>query len=160
MFKKIMITIGIILLALVLAVVVLFSIEGSKSRNGSPLGLNGSVLHTCPDKPNCVSTEQPADEEHYVEPISTEGKNQQAIAPAAKSAIIALGGEITGEQGNYISSEFKSSLFGFVDDMELRIDTVDQMLHVRSGSRVGHSDLGINAKRFEAFKTEFNRALD
>ena len=59
--------------------------------------------------------------------------------------ISAMGGTITQQGDEYISSEFTSSTFKFVDDLEFRLS--DTAVHVRSGSRVGYSDRGVNRAR-------------
>jgi uncharacterized protein (DUF1499 family) len=61
---------------------------------------------------------------------------------------------ITAED-NYIRAEFSSKLFGFVDDVEFYFpDTTSTkaIIHVRSASRVGYSDLGVNRKRIEQIR--------
>jgi len=59
------------------------------------------------------------------------------------------------ETDNYLYAEFKSAGMGFVDDVEFSIDAEKKVIHVRSASRVGYSDLGVNRKRIEAIRLEF-----
>jgi len=68
----------------------------------------------------------------------------------AKAAIIKTGGTITSESDDYISATYMSGLFKFVDDVELRPD--GDVVHIRSASRVGYSDRGVNKKRVEAIR--------
>lgn len=149
--KKIMLSVLILIVVLVLAVIVLFAVKGSQSRSGEAPGITNGKLATCPDKPNCASSENPSDTAHFVEPISTSLGDD--VFNVARKAIGDMGGTVTQTGENYLAAEFKSSLFGFVDDFELRLDKQSSQLHVRSASRVGHSDLGINAKRVDQFKT-------
>ena len=58
------------------------------------------------------------------------------------------------ETGQYMHVEFRSRIFGFVDDVEFLVD--DRVIQVRSASRVGRSDLGVNRKRIEALRLQFN----
>jgi uncharacterized protein (DUF1499 family) len=44
-----------------------------------------------------------------------------------------------------------------VDDVEFRMVSTDGIIHVRSGSRVGCSDLGVNRKRVEKLRAVFNQ---
>jgi len=55
----------------------------------------------------------------------------------------------------YLHAEFTSAVFRFVDDVEFLLDDAEKVVHVRSASRVGHSDLGVNRKRVEALREAF-----
>lgn len=109
------------------------------------LGLNNGSFIACPDKPNCVSSMAKADdEEHYIAPVEIKSpvytvKNMVKVL-ATKQEM-----KIQKEGPNYLYYTFKSKLIGFVDDVEFAI--IDNKLHVRSASRVGHSDLGANRRR-------------
>ncbi len=159
MIKKILLVILIILILLVLAVVVLFAVKGSQSRTGKALGMDNGQLQACPNKPNCVNSEFANDTEHYTPAISLDNSQLDSAETAAKQALESLGGTIKTQSNGYIAAEFTSSIFGFVDDFELRLDRANQQLHLRSASRVGHSDLGANAKRVNAFKAAFSEKL-
>jgi len=56
------------------------------------------------------------------------------------------------EEGNYIYAEYKSALMGYVDDVELLLDESARLVHVRSASRLGRSDFGVNRKRIEELR--------
>ncbi|NJM58446.1 MAG: DUF1499 domain-containing protein, partial [Synechococcales cyanobacterium RU_4_20] len=45
---------------------------------------------------------------------------------------------------------------GYVDDVEFYADDATQTLHVRSASRLGKSDLGLNRKRLDAIRAKFS----
>lgn len=137
-----------ILIVLILLVCVVFFFLGMKSQKGSAIGLVDGQLAPCPSSPNCVSSEAGTVEKKGVAPL--EGSME-----AAKSAIIALGGKITLESASYLSATFSSSLFRFVDDVELRASG-DGKIHIRSASRVGYSDRGENKKRVEAIRAKMN----
>ena len=64
------------------------------------------------------------------------------------------------EKTDYLAATFTSSLFRFVDDLELRIDTGQKTIHLRSASRVGHGDGGVNRKRVEQLKNSFQLKSD
>ncbi|UMM02654.1 DUF1499 domain-containing protein [Vibrio campbellii] len=102
----------------------------------------------CGDKPNCVST-QDSREEYNLTPFTlTESTNIDAIEqvalelPGAKTAV---------KEGNYLRIECTSKIMRFVDDLELKIEG-DQLI-VRSESRVGYSDFGVNRKRAEQLRS-------
>ena len=67
-----------------------------------------------------------------------------------------MSGVIQAEKDNYFAATFASQVFGFVDDLEIRIDTDQKLIHLRSASRVGHGDGGANRKRVERLKSLFN----
>jgi uncharacterized protein (DUF1499 family) len=73
-----------------------------------------------------------------------------------KTIIGELGGRIQVENADYLAATFTSTVFRFVDDLELRIDRDQKTIHLRSASRVGRSDLGANRKRVEHLKNSFH----
>ena len=64
-----------------------------------------------------------------------------------------MGGSIKSESSNYLAATFTSRLFRFIDDVEIRIDPDLGQIHIRSASRTGHGDWGVNAKRVDLIKT-------
>ncbi|MFZ2631925.1 MAG: DUF1499 domain-containing protein [Desulfosalsimonadaceae bacterium] len=117
----------------------------------SKIGMQNNRLMPCPDSPNCVSSFE-TDPSHFVEPIRYKGSRTDAhqkllsILHAAKRVKV-----VTSEE-NYIHAEFTSLIFRFVDDVEFYMDEKEPLIHVRSASRVGYSDLGANRKRAEAIR--------
>jgi uncharacterized protein (DUF1499 family) len=65
---------------------------------------------------------------------------------------------IVQEAGDYLYAEFKSKLMGFVDDVEFYVDRAANVVQVRSASRVGRSDLGVNRQRIDAIREQFARS--
>jgi uncharacterized protein (DUF1499 family) len=61
------------------------------------------------------------------------------------------------EEGNYLYAEYKSALMGYVDDVELLLDEKARLVHVRSASRLGRSDFGVNRKRIEELRVLIGR---
>ncbi|MEQ8662522.1 MAG: DUF1499 domain-containing protein, partial [Gammaproteobacteria bacterium] len=76
---------------------------------------------------------------------------------AILAAVRAAGGTIVTHDDTYLHATFRSALFGFVDDVELRLD--GDALHWRSASRVGYSDLGANRRRLEALRGRIKSAV-
>ena len=54
--------------------------------------------------------------------------------------------------------EIRSFLFGFIDDVEFIINDEQKRIHVRSASRTGYWDLGVNRKRIESLRTKFHQS--
>ena len=63
---------------------------------------------------------------------------------------------IVAAEERYIHAEFTSALFRFVDDVEFLLDSETKTIHVRSASRVGYSDLGVNRRRVEEIRSRFD----
>jgi len=79
--------------------------------------------------------------------------------PILKDIIREMCGTIHSEGNNYIAATFSSRIFRFVDDFEIRVDPALRIIHIRSASRVGRGDMGINKKRVELFKELFSRKV-
>lgn len=138
-----------------LAVVALF-VMGYWSKSGEAPGLVDGRLQQCPGTPNCVSSEFEADAAHHVEPLVFSAEQAAEVLPRLKAVIDEMGGSVLVEETAYLAATFTSSIFGFVDDLELRIDAEQNTIHLRSASRVGRSDLGANRDRVERFKRLFH----
>jgi uncharacterized protein (DUF1499 family) len=70
-----------------------------------------------------------------------------------KNSVREMGGSIQVENDNYLAATFASSIFRFVDDLEIRVDKDQKIIHLRSASRVGRSDQGVNRERIERLKS-------
>ncbi len=142
----------ILILLLISVGLVYFFYLGYKSQTGTANGIVDSKLTACSNKPNCICTEYPADKSHYTDAIEHPSINIENLV----NAITTSGGTIIKNQDNYISATYTSGFFKYVDDFEIRIDPENQLIHIRSASRVGHSDMGANLKRIQSFKETLN----
>ncbi len=137
-----------ILIWIVVGLALLIAVAGyvlaQKSQDGAAPGLVDGVLSSCPDKPNCVVSEAGASSQHQIDPFPVAA---WATLPAA---IDDVGGGIVSTEPAYIAATFRSPLMGFVDDVEFRL--AEDVVHVRSASRVGHEDLSANRERIEAIR--------
>ena len=61
--------------------------------------------------------------------------------------------EVVEQTNHYIHAEASSALFGFVDDLELLLDISNGSIQARSVSRLGDSDLGVNANRLRELQS-------
>lgn len=121
--------------------------------------INESELRPCPDKPNCIQTYAPADEAHFQLPLAAE-KTDEQTKRAITAAISETGGTIVSEQalapsGFYLHAEYESDWLKFIDDVEVVIK--DGLIHIRSASRLGYSDMGVNAARYEKIKIAYEK---
>lgn len=130
----------------------LFSFSGDRPTN---LGVKNGALAPCPPSPNCVSS-QSGDAKHKIAPLTYQGTPAEAIAKLKEIITASDNAKIITAEHNYIYAEFTSKLMGFVDDVEFYLDPESATIQVRSASRLGESDLGVNRKRIEAIRRLFN----
>jgi uncharacterized protein (DUF1499 family) len=116
-----------------------------------------SSLPACPDKPNCVSS-QAHDPAHSIDPFTFSGSVQDALHRLKMALATEKRLTILTEHGNYLHAEARSLLFRFVDDVEFLFEPEHKLIHVRSASRSGYSDLGVNRRRVERIRQAFMQA--
>jgi uncharacterized protein (DUF1499 family) len=117
-------------------------------RANPAVGLVGGRLRSCPDTRNCVSSESGTPERSAVAPIKFADDSASAWA-RAKAAIVAAGGHIEYEIDGYLWATLRTPVLRFIDDVELRLVREQRVIHVRSASRIGRSDLGKNRRRVD-----------
>jgi uncharacterized protein (DUF1499 family) len=146
-----------LLIALFVILAVLLTILSCAS-NPPKVQLVDGRLRACPNSPNCVSSESDSVSSR-IEPLTFQGPSEKAWNDL-KETTREMGGKIQEEHEGYLWATFTSKVFRFVDDVEFRMVSADGIVHVRSGSRVGYSDLGVNRRRVERLRTLFNRKRD
>ncbi len=118
------------------------------------LGVQDGKLKPAPSSPNCVSS-QVTTEYHQIAPLAYTGDGQAAfvrlknIVSGMQTAVV-----IESKPG-YLYAEYTSKLLGFVDDVEFYLDEKAGVIQVRSASRLGHKDFGVNRARIEAVRAAF-----
>ena len=115
---------------------------------------NGKMMTSCPSTPNCVSSID-RDQKHYIEPLrfAESSKDAQNSLLAVLSSLKRT--RVVTFEENYIHAESISAIMRFVDDVEFFFDVRQKVIHVKSASRVGYSDLGVNRRRLEKIRTRF-----
>jgi uncharacterized protein (DUF1499 family) len=123
------------------------------------VGLVDGKLRPCPNSPNCVCSQGKEDPQHAIEPLRYSGS--LADAKQALHAVIEAMARVrfVDEREDYWHVEFTTLILRFVDDVELRFDPQQKEIHIRSASRVGYSDLGVNRKRVETIRRGFDERL-
>ena len=142
---EIAIAIPIVLLAAILSLMSTFL----------PAGETTHTLAPCPASPNCVSS-QATDAEHLTEPLRFTGEatlawNRLKSALGTESRL-----SIVEDTGSYLHAEVRSLVFRFVDDVEFVLDPEAGVIQVRSASRTGYSDFGVNRRRVERIRKAFS----
>jgi uncharacterized protein (DUF1499 family) len=148
--------IGLAILVVVGAVFVLamFSFMAKEPKD---LGVQDGKLLSCPDSPNCVGS-MDADAGHHVEPLAFTGDPKGAMARLKAVVEAQPNTRIVDDERDYLHAECRSMIFRFVDDLEFYLDTKEKKIHVRSGSRAGKYDFGVNRRRVEAIRKAFDAA--
>jgi uncharacterized protein (DUF1499 family) len=141
--------------ALVLAGgVVTLALLSVLARRPDNLGARDGKLAPCPGSPNCVCS-QAEDAAHHVEPLGFEGEPEEAFARLKEVLASWPRTRIVTATDRYVHAECRSLLFRFVDDVEFLLDGPGRVIHVRSASRAGRSDFGVNRRRVEAIREAF-----
>ena len=129
------------------ALMMLTACSGTPPTN---LGVKNGELAPCPDSPNCVSSFSNT-AEHKVLPLTANLEQVRSVVADLSEA------KVVQSDTDYLRLEFTSSVFRFVDDVEFLHLESDGVTHVRSASRLGHSDLGVNRERVERIRQLLER---
>lgn len=122
-------------------------------RAPADLGINSGKFKACTWRPNCVSSHaDPADAVHFFAPMPFDLPEAEA-ARLTEAMLKQLPNiRLVASGGGYFRAEAKSPKLGFVDDVELFLDPRTKALYVRSASRLGIRDFGVNRARMEQLK--------
>lgn len=143
---------------MLLGVLWLGACSGSRPEN---IGVRGESLANCPSSPNCVASHlKPEDKEHYIAPLDwpQEMSADQVLDRLEKIVRQSERTKIIKKQKDYLYAEYKSKLMGYVDDVEFYLVEKAGKIHVRSASRIGYGDWGVNRKRIESVRAELKKA--
>lgn len=129
-------------------------------KRPASLGFTAGKFKPCSWKPNCVnsSTDPKADAGHFVEPLRITGDPAKAWARLVAVVKAAPRVAVVHEDASYLQVEFSSALMGFADDVEFALDAAGGNIHVRSASRLGVRDFGVNRARVESIRSRFTAA--
>lgn len=131
----------------------MFSFSGKRPTH---LGVKEGQLADCPNTPNCVNSQAAdTDEVHKIAPLTYNSSPEEAWARLKNVVQGMERTTLVTETNDYLYAEFATALMGFVDDVEFYLDRTAGIIHVRSASRLGKSDLGVNRQRIEAIRTQF-----
>ena len=130
----------------------LFNLIGCAGERPNNLGAKEGILAPCPGSPNCVSS-QAENERHRIAPLVFSGDPGTAFARLKQVLSDRSDTSIVDDLPDYLRVELRTMLF--VDDGEFLLDRTNKVIHVRSDSRLGYSDLGKNRSRLEAIRSQF-----
>jgi uncharacterized protein (DUF1499 family) len=132
----------------------LLGLCGCAGERPANLGERGGVLSACRPSPNCVSS-QAVDDGHRIAPLAFSGDADRAFARLKQVLGRRSDTTVISERPGYLRVELRTLLF--VDDGEFLLDRAQAVIHVRSASRLGYSDMGKNRRRMEEIRNEFSR---
>lgn len=113
------------------------------------LYVTSGSLAECPDRPSCVSSRAASGSDFHIAPLPAASQAQM------RDALTALGGQIKHQSDGYLHAVFVTPKMKFHDDLEVLQD--GSRWHVRSVSRFGYRDFGVNAERVEALRAELSQ---
>jgi uncharacterized protein (DUF1499 family) len=114
-------------------------------------------LPLCPNSPNCVSS-LATDKAHFIAPFKIVGAINAASLALTKALLSQERTVITQETENALHAEATSLIFRFVDDVDIILDSDARLFHIRSASRMGYSDFGVNRNRLETLRSQLQAA--
>jgi len=140
---------------MLVSLLVVFLFSGCGGTRPTGLGVKDNRLSLCPASPNCVSS-QSDDKKHRIDPLRFTSTPAEAMTRLKKIVRAMKRTTVVRETPNYFHAEFATFL-GFVDDVEFYANESQKVIHLRSASRLGYWDLGVNRRRMEAIRVEFRK---
>jgi uncharacterized protein (DUF1499 family) len=151
--------------ALVVAVLVAARLGAFSGRAPGRLGVESGRLKPPAATPNSVSSqaalwpEAPQRDYAAIAPIDlVQGDGRATIARLAQVVADMPGARIVERRDDYLYVQFTTSMMRFVDDAEFWFDPGAGVVQLRSASRIGRKDFGVNRARIEAIRARLGSA--
>jgi len=123
------------------------------------LGVRDGRLAPAKPTPNNVSSQaEKGDAQHFIESLRYSGDPRQAWTALRRVIDGMPRVKVLKSDPNYLYAEFSSRLMGYVDDVEFYLDEAAGAIQVRSASRLGRSDFGVNRERIESIRAKLAQA--
>ena len=132
----------------------LWSTSGSSAPRPDNLGLKNNLLLSCPKSPNCVLS-QTSGPKHQIHPIHYTSSVEIAKERLNQVIMSMVDTLIITQNKVYWHVEFTTRWLRFIDDVEFYFPESEALIHLRSASRSGYWDLGVNRKRVEEIRSRF-----
>ena len=123
-------------------------------KRPTDLGVHQGRLKPAPLTPNCVNS-QSAGGYSGIAPLTYTGDGKIALARLHAVVAAMPAARIIDSRPEYFYAEITSRWLGFVDDAEFYLDEKLAVIHVRSASRLGRKDFGVNRQHVEAIRAAF-----
>ncbi|MCB8922426.1 MAG: DUF1499 domain-containing protein [Ardenticatenaceae bacterium] len=118
------------------------------------LGVENGRFSPCPSSPNCVSTFA-SDEPHHIDPLTFSVSLPEAKVRMYNVITAMPRVHVISNTPNYIHAEYRSALWRFVDDVEFYFDEENGLIQMKSASRLGYADGGVNRARMKKIAAQF-----
>jgi len=118
------------------------------------LGMVDNKFGPCPDKPNCVSTQAEKGQKQFLIPIKYSFKKDRAMQKMEEMVLKLPRMKLIKKDGDYFHFTSTSRLMGFVDDLEIYFGDPG-LIHLKSSSRSGYYDFGVNKSRLTDLSFKF-----
>lgn len=125
----------------------MFKFSGKRPND---LGARAGKLKAPPSKPNCVSSQA---DSGYAKIAAFDAGNDPAATWEKLKGLVAAEADIIKSSDDYLYAEYTSKLMGYVDDVEFLLLPDQGVIHFRSASRLGYSDMNANRKRMESLRS-------
>ena len=148
------------LIAIALVVAGQMGMLTGKVPNG--LGVTEGRLKGLSKTPNCVSSQADLYPDHpqkgyaSIAPLKFSGDGEQAMEKLASALAKTERTVVVKREPGYIYAQSTTALLKFTDDLELSLDKPNGVIHVRSSSRLGQKDFGVNRARVEALRAQLS----
>ena len=132
----------------------LWNTSGCSAPRPDNLGLKNNLLLFCPKSPNCVLS-QASDPKNLIHPIHYTSSVEIAKERLNQVILSMVDTRIITQNKVYWHVEFTTRWLRFIDDVEFYFPESEALIHLRSASRLGYWDLGVNRKRVEEIRSRF-----
>ena len=136
----------------------LWSLLSAAVPDVAALSVHGP-LPVCPDRPNCVCSEEGTPEDRRVDSFPGSSGDALACWATLKEVLADAGADVKHDDGVLLHAVFRTPVLRFPDDFLARLDNPGVCIQVRSSSRVGRSDLGTNRRRVERLRAAYTKRL-
>lgn len=155
-----------ILIVIVVGLFVMVVLAGQlgllRGKTPTTIGVREGKLKPPSKTPNSVSSQAALYPDHpqlayaRIEPFKYSGDGKAAMAKIAGILRGMDRTEVITEEPGYLYAQCTTQLLHFTDDVEFYLDEPAGVIQVRSASRIGHGDRGVNRARVEAIREKFN----
>jgi len=140
-------------------IIILWGISSCSGSRPEKLGLKNKLFTPCPRSPNCVLSLK-SDAKHRILPLAYAGSLEVAKERLNQVILSHENARIITQNGDYWHVEFTSRWMSFVDDVEFYFMESEELIHVRSASRMGYYDYEVNRKRGEKIRFRFEKLVN
>ncbi|WP_373097109.1 DUF1499 domain-containing protein [Zhongshania sp.] len=122
--------------------------------NTPRLSSTNTHLALCPSAPHCVSSLETGTK--HIAAITVSSVEEWQLLQETLLAMPRT--EVLERQAHYLHAVSRSAIMRYTDDIELRYSPSQNRVDVRSASRLGYYDFGVNRERVETLRKQFTAA--